>query len=322
VTLGRLSDILARHASDPIAASLEQPGLELRFVDEGVLGLQRAGSFAVSLGAPVGTIEARTELWKQLLAERRPLATYLTDAEAAEARRVDGALQVVPFGVDYLVTLQADAPREAASAAKKARKKGFTLESASSGRDELEALSRRYLERTQAKVELRFLNRPALLDTRSIHRFVMRRHGALMGFVEVDLAPADPSQKMLNVVRFEPSSVWGLYHWVVFELRERLLAEGLRELSLGFVPLAQATPPTASGTASRPVLWQFERLRRARRHVYGLESLEAMKALWPHRTVPRFVAFRTWNVLAGAGALCEAMGVTWWKLALRRTWGR
>lgn len=319
--------LLARFGVDPIAASIAQRGVELLTRVDGLLGFRRAGKVAVSLGGAVGERATQLALWRDFLRDRHAMGSYLSSADVAVVRAVEPAIYVVPFGAEYVVSPRAALaaiPRAAASAARKAARKGLVLDEVGTfkpWRTELAQINARFVERSPIGEELEFLNRPALLEHAPARRFLIRRAAALLGFVELDRAPAEPHHYLLNIIRFDRCNIWGVYHWVVHELVHRLAGIDGAELSLGFSPMSPRALVAGETYAPALVRRQVEFLM-ARRHAFhGFDAIEDMKAAWPHELRARHLAFRTRNVIAAGHALCGAMGMPWQRVALRRLAG-
>nr|MBA3456860.1 hypothetical protein [Deltaproteobacteria bacterium] len=105
--------------------------------------------------------------------------------------------------------------------------------------------------------------------------------------------------------------------WVVHELVHRLADVHDAELSLGFSPMSPRGFDEGVFHAPPLVRRQVEILSARRNTFHGFESIEDMKAAWPHELRVRHVAFRTRNVIAMAHAVCSAMGMPWQRIALR-----
>ncbi len=95
-----------------------------------------------------------------------------------------------------------------------------------------------YLQRHEVKHEMRFLTRPSEFETENLGRtFGLFVKTELLGFVVVDPYTTE-SGALLNIFRIGPTKLWGVYYAVVKLLAERLEADGVRELSIGFLPLS------------------------------------------------------------------------------------
>lgn len=316
--------VLARWGTDPISASIDQRGVALLpHGDAGVLAYRRAGRFAVTLGGALGDDATRRALWTRFCAlHAQPMGSYLTRAEAELVREIDPRSHVVPFGVEYVLAPHSIAiPRVAASAARKATRKGLALDEVASfapWHRELAAINARFCARSEIGEELQFLNRPALHGGVAPRRFLVRHRERLLGFVELDRAPAAPHRSLLNIIRFDRCNVWGVYHWVVDTLVRDLAADPRAELSLGFSPLSPHALEHGLFAASPLVRAQVQAVMSARSTFYPLDAIEQMKAIWPHRLEARYLTFRTHNAIAAGNALCVAHGLAWTRIAARR----
>jgi hypothetical protein len=223
------------------------------------------------------------------------------------------------MGVDKHVDLDAllaDPAPPVRSATRKARRSGFDVREVDlrvvdprlAGR--VQTITRSFVARSQVPVEMAFLNRPMSLDPDGMRRvFALVRHGDPFGYAVLNPWFRDQvvAGYLLDIVRFEPTRIWGIYLATVTALADRLAREGVA-LSLGFCPLWRVTDPPHGGSA-----WLQTQLRwmeRSLREVEYVKRLQGMKSLVPGPVRPRFFASFSRNALAAFVALVGACGVS------------
>jgi len=317
--------LVALHGRDSIAVSTLQPGLESFASPSGFLAYRHARGYDVVLGPPMCAPGHREELLAGFLARsRRPFFAYLDAETAVLLRRLrPGRLFFSGIGVERVLPLggpRLSLGREVQSALRKATRAGLHLEPvnfaslAPERRAHLEALNEGFVRRSQVGRELGFINRPMSFAPDAAGRLFLLRRGAEppLGFAVLDpyLGPDGRRAYLLNVVRFEPTRLWGVYLATVALFLELLREEGAAELSLGMCPMFRVhTPP---GLRSSVLLdWQMRLLMRWRSHFYDLAPLERMKELLPGRELQRFIALPTRFVPGPLHALMEVSGMTW-----------
>jgi lysylphosphatidylglycerol synthetase-like protein (DUF2156 family) len=102
--------------------------------------------------------------------------------------------------------------------------------------------------------------------------------------------------------RIAPTKLWNLYQAVVLLLAERLAAEGVSELSLGFVPLT--VPEEQLGWWARV---QHAALRWLSRRSSYLQRLGTIKHGFAARSVTRYLSTPRRLVLRDVRAFIAAM---------------
>lgn len=306
---------------DLIACATLQDGLEAFETSFGFWAYRRVWGMDVTLGGPICAPSDRRAMIERFLARsRRPILCYVRDELV---RELDGTtLACAGMGVDRHVDLDAliAAPvKEVRGALKKAEKARLSLTpidlAALDGatRRRLEAITARYLANAECTVEMSFINRPMsyLPDP---HRRVFllekhdREHDGLFGYAVLNPIYEDgrATSYLLDILRFEPTRLWGLWPTVVYELGALLHREGLG-MSVGFCPLHHVTvpPARASRTLDAQVRWMVRYLSSAQ----YLTRLRELKALIPGREEPRYIASFTRSALATFFAFMEASGV-------------
>ena len=293
---------------DPIFRSTFQPDLEQFEHPLGRVPFVRVGRVTLTLGAPVCE-PANVELLTRAFLAAHPDATffYVTGAHL-QAMRLPPRV-VMPVGEDTVLDLPlASVPDTARSALRKATKAGLTLEEPMSlgpVAEELRRVQAAYLAAREVKTELRFLNRPCEFEEERLGRtLVLRQKGVVVGFVVLDGYRTAEGKRgyLLNLFRLAPTKLWNVYQAVVLLLAERLAAEGVVELSLGFIPL---TP--VDWQLDVPVRLQHAALRLLAKTSPYLQRLAVIKHGFPSRSVTRYAVTKRWFVLGDFRAFLRAM---------------
>jgi lysylphosphatidylglycerol synthetase-like protein (DUF2156 family) len=153
------------------------------------------------------------------------------------------------IGCDRVLDLERADTFEAApvkAAARKAAKAGLKLEELDFERAtdfdlfDFARINEAALKKSVVPFEMRFLNRP-MHPSPALSRvfFLESAKEGRFGYAVLDPYFERGAVKgyLLNLIRFGPTSIWGVYLAVVHALATRLKEEGVRELSLGFCPL-------------------------------------------------------------------------------------
>ncbi|NVJ09934.1 DUF2156 domain-containing protein [Myxococcus sp. AM001] len=314
-------DLVRAHGADPISYSTLQPGLSYFETSFGYVPYQRAFGFDLTLGPPVCAAGDRAALLQRFLRTgRRPLFFYVQRDVAMLAAGLGGPrYRVSGMGMDKVLALDTPESARAAkveAALRKAARGGFEVrevEPSALGDEErarVEAITRAYLRRSSVPVEMRFLNRPLTLDGDGLARMFLLRQGAdarVFGYAVLDpyFHEGRVQGYLLNLIRFEPTRLWGVYYAAVATLASRLRVEGVSQLSLGFCPLYGVDTDGCSPGLSRQVQWLERRLA----GVDYLARLREMKDAFPGGTPQRyFVTPSPWAVTALL-SLLRACGV-------------
>ncbi len=313
--------LIAEHGSDPIAVSTIQPGLKYFDTEHGYVAYQRAFGVSLSLGGPICAPQHEIELARRFLAEVPNAALFYVSSKLAWGVR--GLTFRTALGSDRILDLTRTdtfSSPQAKSAARKADRAGFhlqllTLDNASAeDRAFLERVSASALERSVVPYEMRFLNRPMSYETSGpSHVFALCLKGKRFGYAVIDpyFERGEVKGYLLNLLRFEPTSLWGVYLATVQAIATRLAAEGVRELSLGFCPLARLDLE-GSSTVMRPQLrWMEKRFAQ----IDYLARLFEMKSSLAGSWEPRWLLTRTPQLLTPMLSFLELTGVPVLKLA-------
>ena len=304
---------------DPIACSTLQSGLEYFDASFGYVAFRRVLGMDITLGPPVCSPDDEAEMIDRFVrSRRRPILCYVEESTLAEAqlsgRRLHGAGMGVDKDVD-VATLLAEPTAAVRSASRKAERAGFelreldlrALDARLAGR--VDAITRTFVARSQVPVEMAFLNRPMSLHPDGMRRvFALLRDGDAFGYTVLNpwFRDGAPAGYLLDIVRFEPTRIWGVYLATVHALSERLARERLA-LSLGFCPLWRVAEPSRGGSAWLQA--QMRWMERSLSEVEYVKRLQGMKSLVPGPMRPRFFASFSRSALAAFVALVGACGV-------------
>jgi len=309
------AELFRAHGADPIAYSTLQPGLDCFETSYGYVAYARAAGFALTLGPPVCAAADRGALIAAFLgAVKRPVFFYVLQDVAQLAKELAGPRYgICPIGIDKVVSLagSVDADAKVKSAVKKAKKAGLTLaevKPSQADRARLLQINEGYLQKSAVPVEMRFLNRPLSFEDDGLARlFLLKVGGETLGYASVDpyFERGTPKGYLLNLLRFGKTSLWGVYYSAVALLADALRAEGCRELSLGFCPLAGLDPAGCSRLLSAQVTWLAKRFS----NVPYLVRLEEMKRAFPGATPQRYFVGSSPVVATTLVSLLRACGV-------------
>jgi lysylphosphatidylglycerol synthetase-like protein (DUF2156 family) len=236
---------IAAQGRDPIAMSATQPGLSYLQTAHGVIAYERAYGSALSLGGPICAAEHEAEIAEEFLRKVRGGSLFYVPDSIAFG---DHGMYRVSLGCDRVLELDRADTFDAApvkAAVRKAKKAGLTLEeidfAQASDFDLLDIarINQEALKKSVVPFEMRFLNRPMHPSPALSRVFFLQAKGERIGYAVLDpyFEGGEVKGYLLNLIRFGPTNIWGVYMAVVYALAERLREEGVRELSLGFCPL-------------------------------------------------------------------------------------
>ncbi len=314
-------ELINRHGSDPIAVSTVQPGLSYFDTPNGYVAYQRAFGVALSLGGPVCAPEHSASLAQRFLDEVPHAALFYVNEQTA--RGVHGLHFRAALGTDRILDLTRNdtfAGAPALSAARKAEKAGFQIELMALDDDDIAFIHRvnaSALQRSVVPYEMRFLNRPMTYAKGGpSHVFALSVRGGRFGYAVIDpyFEAGEVKGYLLNLLRFEPTKLWGVYLAAVQAIAARLAVEGVRELSLGFCPLARLDLEGSSLLMRPQLRWMQKRFGQ----LDYLARLHAMKAEPNGRWEARYLVTRTPQLLTPMLSFLELTGVPVLQLARER----
>jgi lysylphosphatidylglycerol synthetase-like protein (DUF2156 family) len=231
--------------SDPIFRSTRQAGLCHFQHLLGSVAYTQARGVKLTLGPPSCAPEVQAVVAHAFLKAHPDAAFFYVTRAQLDAMELP-TQTTLPIGTDTVLPLPLrSVPDLARTALRKATKAGLTLDEPSDLKplsSELRTVQAGYLSTRAVKTELQFLNRPCEFERETDARtFVLRQRGVMIGFVVLDayVTAAGGRGFLLNMFRLAPTKLWNVYQAVVLMLAEALAAEGVSELSLGFVPLAE-----------------------------------------------------------------------------------
>lgn len=322
--------LIRAYGSDPIAYSTLQPGLSYFETSFGYVAYQPALGFDMTLGPPICANEDRVEMVERFLRRhRRPLFFYVRRDIADLVASLGGSrFHTSGMGVDKVLSLEAT-PHELHSrvrgALKKAQRGNLSLvevrpsELRLQERERIDSITRSYLQKSSVQVEMRFINRPlSFIDDGFARMFVLQQGPEARVFGYAVLDPYFDNGRvhgyLLNLIRFEPTRLWGVYYSAVATLVSVLKAEGLRQFSLGFCPLVDVNVEGCSLWLSRQIQW----MERKCANIEYLARLREMKEAFPGLSPQRyFVTPSPWAVTTVL-AFLRASGVPFMGI-IRRT---
>lgn len=306
---------------DLIACSTLQDGLEVFETSFGFWAHRRVLGMDVTLGGPICAPDDRPEMLRRFLAHaRRPILFYVREDVL---RDLDGArLRCAGIGIDRhvdigaLLAVPAPAVRGAVAKARKARVHLEPLDLAAldrATRQRMDEITRRYLAASEVTREMCFLNRPMSYAPDGMRRvFALhkhdREHDGMFGYAVLNpiYDAGRVTAYLLDIVRFEPTRLWGVWLATVHALAGLLAAEGLG-LSLGFCPLHRVRPAPVS--ASPLLQAQIDWMVRYLTSTPYLRRLRELKDLVPGPEEPRYLASFSRLAIVSVYAVIEAMGV-------------
>jgi phosphatidylglycerol lysyltransferase len=305
---------------DLIAASALQPGLQWFSTSFGVLPYRRVAGIDVTLGGPLCELRDRPELLRRFLSwSRRPILFYLREPTLA---LLEGSgLHAVGIGIDRHVDLEAllhDPSKPVRGALRHARRAELELlpleleRIDAHTRTRLEQITARYLAHAAVGREMAFLNRPMSYEPDRLRRVfaLVERDRGMFGYAVLNPIFAAGQRRgwLLDILRFEPTKLWGVWFSSVFMLAQLLAAEGNGEaLSLGFAPLHRVRP--APHARSRVLAAQVDWMVRYLSTTSYLARLRELKDEIPGPEEPRYLASYTRSLPTVLYAFLEAMGV-------------
>ncbi len=306
---------------DLIACSTLQPNLEVFETSFGRWAYRRVRGMEITLGGPLCAEEDKPELIRRFLSSaRRPILFYVREALLPHLEGT--GLHGVGIGVDKhadLAALLASPERAVASASRKARKAGVqiapldleVLDAAT--RSKLEAINALYLKGAECTVEMGFINYPMSYEPDGMRRVfsLTRREGErddLFGYAVLNpiFDRGEVVRYLLDILRFGPTRLWGVWLSTVHALASRLHDEGFG-LSLGYCPLHKPAP--APLIASRSMQAQIDWMARYLSTAQYLTRLRELKALIPGQEEQRYMASFTPLAPVALYAFMEALGV-------------
>lgn len=302
---------------DLIAASTLQPGLQWFSTSFGLLPYRRVAGIDVTLGGPLCEPADRAELLARFLAwSRRPIFFYLREPTLA---LLDGSgLHAAGIGIDRHVDLEAllrEPSKPVRGALGRARRAGFELRPLALDqldthtRARLEQITARYFAHAAVTREMTFLNRPMSYAPDCMRRvFALVEHDRMFGYAVLNPIFAEGRRRgwLLDILRFEPTKLWGVWFCSVFLLAQLLAAEG-QQLSLGFAPLhrVRQAPHARCPVLETQVDWMVRYLSTTS----YLARLRELKDAIPGPEEPRYLASYTRSLPTVLHAFLGAMGV-------------
>ena len=307
---------------DLIAASTLQPGIEWFSTSFGAVPYRRVSGIDVTLGGPLCEPHDRPELLRRFLSwSRRPILFYVRESTLA---LLDGSgLHAAGVGVDRHVDLDAllrEPSKPVRGALRHARRAAFELQPLAldgldaSTRARLDQITARYLAHAAVQREMAFLNRPMSYTPDQLRRVfaLVQRDTGMFGYAVLNpiFSRGERSGWLLDILRCEPTKIWGVWLSSVFMLAQRIADENRGQceaLSLGFAPLhrVRRAPHAGSRVLEAQVDWMVRNLSTTP----YLARLRELKDTIPGREEPRYLASYTRSLPTVLYAFFVAMGV-------------
>jgi lysylphosphatidylglycerol synthetase-like protein (DUF2156 family) len=321
MSAGRAERVRRCGQGDLIACSTLQEGLEVFETSFGFWAHRRVLGMDVTLGGPICAPDDRPDMIRRFLSRaRRPILFYVREDVL---RDLDGAgLHGAGIGIDRHVDiprLLAAPERQVRGAVKKARRARVHLEPLDlaaldpATRRRMDEITGRYLAGAEVEREMSFVNRPMSFVPDGMRRvFALhkhdREHDGMFGYAVLNpiYEAGEVTSYLLDILRFEPTRLWGVWLSTVHALAERLAAEGFG-LSLGFCPLHRVRPAPHGG--SRLLQAQLDWMVRYLSSTQYLRRLRELKDLIPGPEEPRYLASFSRLAIVSVYAIVEAMGV-------------
>lgn len=303
------SRLVQLHGADPIAYSTLQTDMHFFETSYGFIAYRTVSGMDITLGPPVCASEdIKTMLAQFLSRSRRPVFSYITQDTLTALK--DTGLYCSGMGVDRYVdvgTFVQSPGKTVLGALKKSHKVNFTLQAlnfrdcTSAQIERMETISKNYLKNAQCSFELSFINRPMQYQDDEMKRvFALCKydgeHNGIFGYAVLNpyFKAGKVEGYLLDILRFEPTRLWGVWLSSVWQVARLLAVEG-HGLALGFCPLYSLHNPSIG---SSPWLnWQTRCAARLLGNVQYVRRLTELKSHIPGWQEPRYFASHSRNLL-------------------------
>jgi len=317
----RASLVRQHGQGDLIACATLQPGLSYYENSHGFWAYRRVRGMDVTLGGPICDAVHRPAMVEGFLTQAtRPVLCYVQESLLGELHGT--GLHVAGMGVDRRADVDAllAAPtKEVGGAVKKARRAGVRIEEVhlrdldSVTQRRLSEITERYLAHAECTVEMSFINQPMSFVDDGLRRVFLlskndREHQGVFGYAVLNpiFERGEVTSYVLDLLRFEPTRLWGVWLSTVWHMARLLSSEGLG-LHLGFCPLFRVSRPAGGG--SRLLGVQMQGMERLLSSAQYLRRLRELKGLIPGRDEPRYFASFSRSGFVALFAFMEALGV-------------
>ncbi len=314
-------DLIRAYGSDPIAYSTLHPGLAYFETSFGYVAYQPVLGFAMALGPPICADNDRAEMIERFMRQhRRPIFFYVRrDVANLVASLAGSRFFMSGMGVDKVLPLDAtplELHPKVRGALKKAQRAQLRVvevrpsELRGHERERINSITRSYLQKSSVQVEMRFINRPLSFHDDGLARMFVLQQGPearVFGYVVLDpyFDKGRIQGYLLNLIRCEPTRLWGVYYSAVAMLGSMLKAEGIEQFSLGFCPLVDVNVEGCSPWLSRQVQWMEQKCAT----IEYLARLREMKEVFPGHSPQRYFVTPSPWVATTVLALTLASGV-------------
>lgn len=313
--------LVRQYGQDPIAYSTLQDNMKYFDTSFGYIAYRKVMGMDITLGAPVCASHDTKELLERFLSfSIKPVFSYIPKDTVYELK--NSRLYCAGMGVDRYVDVNTFLDKPAKSvlgALKKARKANFEIQvmDLSAGQSDklkrLDVISSNYLKNAQCNFELSFINRPMHYEQDGMKRTFSlckydKEHQGIFGYAVLNPYYKDGHVDgyLLDILRFEPTRLWGVWLSAVWHFARLLSNEGYG-LALGFCPLygIQQSPVRSSSWLN----WQTQRAAQLLSHSQYVRRLYELKSQIPGWQEPRFFASYSRNLMRNLFAFLNASGM-------------
>lgn len=313
--------LVKMYGEDSIAYSTLQADMYYFERSYGYIAYRKALGVDITLGPPVCAPEDRQKLMEAFLSHsKKPVFSYISNDTLSLMK--DSGLYCAAMGIDRhvdITQLLRQPNKIVAGAIKKSNKANFQLQdldfsNCSPGKIErLNTISKNYFKNAQCQFELSFINRPMQYDNDGMSRTLAlckydKEHNGMFGYAVLNpnFVQGQVKGYLLDIIRFEPTRLWGVWLSTVWHIANMLGREGYA-LNLGFCPLYDLQNPPFGSTAW--LNWQTRCASRLLRHSYYVQRLFELKSQIPGWQEPRFFASHSSNLVKNLLAFLNASGM-------------
>lgn len=314
--------LVREYGEDPIAYSTLQEDMRYFETSYGYIAYRHIMGIDITLGPPICPRHDREQIIGEFLKHsKRPLFSYISQDTVSTLG--DSGMYCSSMGIDRHVDLHAllNSPGKAVSGAlKKSNKVNFALRPLDFQQcdaeqiERLKAISKAYLGNALYSRELSFINRPmqyhndGMLRAFTLNKYD-KEHQGVFGYAVLNpyFQEGEIKGYLLDILRFEPTRLWGVWLSTVWHIAKILEKERLH-LTLGFCPLYDLQEPTQG--SSSLLNWQTRCAARLLRNSQYVRRLFELKSEIPGWQEPRYFASYSRNLIRHFLAFLNASGMS------------